>query len=100
MPQYLKQMGVGFLTFANDHHGKFATAISTNDGGIQELIAPWPCSNYFYALGVLSNELSNPNLLHCPSDINNRAPTNFNEVFHGDTSYIGWFGAQNDGLAT
>jgi prepilin-type N-terminal cleavage/methylation domain-containing protein/prepilin-type processing-associated H-X9-DG protein len=98
----LKQMGVGFLAFANDHHGKFAPAISTNDGGIQEIVAKSPCnSNVFYALGVLSNELANPNLLHCPSDINSRAPTNFNEVFLSrNASYIGWYLAQNDGAAT
>jgi prepilin-type N-terminal cleavage/methylation domain-containing protein/prepilin-type processing-associated H-X9-DG protein len=71
----LKQVGLAFKLWEGDNGDRYPTAVSTNSGGGQEFIysasagvtAP---GGYFPAnvFLVMSNELSTPKILNCPSD--------------------------------
>src|SRR5882762_3784422 len=69
----LKQAGLSFEIFANDHRGKFPMQLSTNEGGGSQFIAGGNAFRHFLAL---SNELSTPKILICPAD-KRKALTNF-----------------------
>ena len=66
----LKQVGLSFRIFANDNGDQFPMNISTNQGGSSEMksAAGQPVPNNFYHLYVMSNELSTPKVINCPSD--------------------------------
>jgi prepilin-type N-terminal cleavage/methylation domain-containing protein len=69
----LRQLGIGFTTFAHDHEGKFPAQVATDAGGAQELAFRAyniPGKFYFaYQLFLpVTNELSTPRVLWCPSD--------------------------------
>ncbi len=70
----LKQIGLSFRVWGDDHGGKYPTAVSVTNGGAQENIfsqlggspsAGYGVTNVFC---VMSNELGTPKFLHCPSD--------------------------------
>jgi prepilin-type processing-associated H-X9-DG protein len=61
----LKQVGLGFRTWALDHTQLYPMAVSTNFGGTLEYLAT---SEVFRHFQVLSNELSTPIILVCPQD--------------------------------
>jgi prepilin-type N-terminal cleavage/methylation domain-containing protein len=69
----LRQIGIGFTSFAHDHDSKFPAQVSTNNGGSLELTAKaysTPGEFYFgYQFFLpITNELSTPKVLWCPSD--------------------------------
>jgi prepilin-type N-terminal cleavage/methylation domain-containing protein len=69
----LRQVGLAFAGFAYDHDGKFPAQVSTNAGGAQELMVTAykiPGEFYFgYKFFLpISNDLSTPKVLRCPSD--------------------------------
>jgi len=69
----LKQIGLAFRMWSNDHDDKFPMQFNADKEGTREAIEkqePWL---HFVAL---SNELSNPKVLACPADDRKRA-TNF-----------------------
>jgi len=59
---HLKQVGLAWRVWADDHEDGFTWIVSTNDGGSHEK------RNAFQHFLPASNELSNPNILACPSD--------------------------------
>ena len=64
----LKQIGLGFQSFAHDHNGRYPTQVSVRDGGIEE--CRWKdgwTTNCVRVFQALSNELVNPKILICPS---------------------------------
>lgn len=61
----LKQVGVAFRTWALDHNDKYPMQISITNGGTMELIGSQMVHAHFE---VMSNELSTPKILFCPSD--------------------------------
>jgi hypothetical protein len=61
----LKQIGLSFRTWELDHTGLYPMAVSTNRGGSMEYIESGEVFRHFEAL---SNELSTPIVLTCPSD--------------------------------
>lgn len=76
----LKNIGLAFRIFATDNNDQFPFAVSTNAGGSSEYagatadkLAIW---RHFAAL---SNELSTPKIVICPSDINRVESTVFSE---------------------
>ncbi|HEX5220118.1 MAG TPA: prepilin-type N-terminal cleavage/methylation domain-containing protein [Verrucomicrobiae bacterium] len=77
----LKQIGVGYQSFAHDHNGRYPTQVSVWDGGIEECRwkDPWT-TNVFRVLQALSNELVNPKVLICPSFGGRRWPTNWSRM--------------------
>ena len=83
---HLKQVGLFFTLFANDHGDKFPMEVSTNSGGSLEFVETPKVFRHFQAL---SNEMDNPKVLVCPTD-NRRTPaTNFTSDF--SNSKISYF---------
>lgn len=74
----LRQVGMAYRSFQNDHGGRFPMQVSVRDGGIQDTISTCLCcASVVNTLQVLSNELVNPKLLYCPSDVSREPGTNF-----------------------
>lgn len=76
----LKQIGVAFKTWALDNQDRYPMQVSVTDGGPPnqaQLAQAGPLAQYvFQVFGVMSNELSTPKVLVCPSDITS-AHSNF-----------------------
>jgi prepilin-type N-terminal cleavage/methylation domain-containing protein/prepilin-type processing-associated H-X9-DG protein len=76
----LRQVGLGFQMFANEHGNKPPMQVSTNDGGTAELVNLTNSESAAFAsayrhLQALSNELVTAKILYCPTD-NGRQQTN------------------------
>src|ERR1044071_9639555 len=77
----LKQMGVAFLTFAHDHHDRFPMQTSMSDGGSSEFVQNGyrihgPFYFSFRHFLPIANDLVNPKILNCPTDIARPAAVN------------------------
>ena len=70
----LKQVGLAFRVWAGDNSDRYPMAVSTASGGAEESV--WSAANTSTATQVgvtnvfmvMSNELSTPKVLYCPSD--------------------------------
>ncbi len=94
----LKQIGIAAHTFANDHNGKFPTAVSTNDGGSLEFViasqhAQQPLYIAFQSFRPIAGELGTPQLFACPADLGRWPATNFSNLTTG-TSAMSWASRQ------
>jgi prepilin-type N-terminal cleavage/methylation domain-containing protein/prepilin-type processing-associated H-X9-DG protein len=78
----LKQVGLSFKIFANDHQDSFPMSISTNQGGSSEYrgVRGRPSQTIFWHLVAMSNELSTPKVIVCPSDAGRYTATNFQDI--------------------
>jgi prepilin-type N-terminal cleavage/methylation domain-containing protein len=83
----LKEVGLAFRVWEGDNNDNYPMNVSTKSGGAQELV----CSSgnnglkggFVAAFLVMSNELSTPKLLICPSDsARSSIPTNFSEIYN------------------
>ncbi len=62
-----KQIGLAYRIFSTDNGGSFPWSVDTNNGGSSD--AAWLNDNHTYRHFVaVSNELSTPKILLCPSD--------------------------------
>jgi prepilin-type processing-associated H-X9-DG protein len=61
----LKQVGLAFRIWAGDNNDKFPTQVSTTNGGAMETVLT---GNVAAVFQVMSNELSTPKILFCPTD--------------------------------
>lgn len=68
----VKQVGLGILLWAHDQDGKYPWLVKPADGGSYSLDKAW---QHF---ALLSNELSTPKILHCPSDKERQIAETFN----------------------
>jgi prepilin-type N-terminal cleavage/methylation domain-containing protein len=81
----LKQVNLAFRIWEGDNNNLYPMAVSTSAGGALETVAnqttkvmqPEGITNVFC---VMSNELSTPKVLICPSDSTRGAATNFQEL--------------------
>src|SRR2546421_500104 len=84
----LKQIGLAMKTWALDMNGLYPMQVAATDGGPPNqaayFTAPYGASYTYQIFGTLSNELSTPKVLLCPSDDRTLA-TNFTMVT-GNTS--------------
>ena len=66
----LKNVGLAFRIFATDNGDRFPMQVSTNDGGSSEfaVVSALGDNNIWYHFAALSNELSTPKIITCPSD--------------------------------
>ncbi len=90
----LKEVGLGFHLFANDHNGKLPMQLSTNQSGSLEhnrepLLLSNVLSFSFHHFLVMSNELGTPKILVCPSDKRSMAES-FAALANANVSY--WAG--------
>jgi prepilin-type N-terminal cleavage/methylation domain-containing protein len=87
----LKQVGLSFRIWEGDNNDKFPMTVTAATGGAQDYIASAannnPTTTYglsnciAFCFGVMSNELSTPSILTCPSDATRNPGTNFNTQF-------------------
>ena len=75
----LKQVALSFHIWEGDHDNKYPMAISVTNGGGMESIARGDVLDCFRAM---SNELSTPKILICPTDKEHVWATNFASDFH------------------
>ena len=77
----LKQIGIGFKTWAMDFNDKYPLQVPASEGGPPNQSAfgmsPYGAEYTYQVFGSLSNELSTPKMLVCPAD-ERTAHTNFN----------------------
>ena len=81
---YLKQVGLAFRLFEIDHDDTFPMSVSTNKGGSLEYVTTGEAFRHFQ---ILSNELSSPNALACPTDVRKPAP-DFVDLSNSNVSYF------------
>jgi prepilin-type processing-associated H-X9-DG protein len=94
----LKQIGLAFRTWEGDNGDRYPMAVSTAQGGAEECVYSWlSASTVKFAMTnvfvVMSNEITNPKLLYCPSDLV-RGPGTTNFAVLGAvnwTNYISYF---------
>jgi prepilin-type N-terminal cleavage/methylation domain-containing protein len=89
----IKQMGVAFRLWEGDNQDRYPMAVSTLYNGAKEKVNSngWtgsPVAASAYGLTnvfvVMSNELTTPKVLFCPSDNNRQATTNFPSLHFND----------------
>jgi len=76
----LKQVGLSFRIWANDNGDSFPMGVSTNQGGSSEYrgtVGAGNAINTYWHFAVMSNELSTPKILICPSDAGRLQATNW-----------------------
>jgi hypothetical protein len=86
----MKQIGLAFRSWAIDNDGNFPFNLSTNKGGTLEWCMPGSDGfdqNAALHFQVLSNELSAPKLLVCPTDSTKRPALNFLSLLPENVSY-------------
>jgi prepilin-type processing-associated H-X9-DG protein/prepilin-type N-terminal cleavage/methylation domain-containing protein len=82
----LKQDSFSFRIWAGDNGDKYPMQVSLTNGGAMESILD---GNVAQVFRVMSNELSDPKALICPSDTEHTNATNFSTDF--DNSKISYF---------
>jgi prepilin-type N-terminal cleavage/methylation domain-containing protein/prepilin-type processing-associated H-X9-DG protein len=88
----LQQIGIGFHSFAHDHHSKFPMRVPLDDGGTLWPDAEADFAGNFFApafrhFQALSNELVTPRILLCPAD-GRGAARNFAALQSANVSYF------------
>jgi prepilin-type processing-associated H-X9-DG protein len=81
----LKQIGLAFRVWANDHQDQNPMQVSVTNGGTLELINR---GNVFPHFQVMSNELNSPVILVCPEDSQRQPTTNFITLSDANVSYF------------
>src|ERR1700733_13382768 len=82
----MKQVNLSFRIWEGDNNNNYPMAVSTSIGGAEESVVsnnhtPYINSGLTNVFCVMSNELSTPKILICPSDVShNQAATNFAEL--------------------
>jgi prepilin-type processing-associated H-X9-DG protein len=61
----IKQVGLSFRLWSGDNNDKYPMQVSTNEGGTMELVSAGAVFPHFM---VMSNELSTPKILCCPTE--------------------------------
>jgi prepilin-type N-terminal cleavage/methylation domain-containing protein len=89
---HLRQTGIAFQLFSHDHGDQFPMAVPLAEGGSQEFVRNgYAVDGEFYFsfrhFQVLSNELSIPALLICPTDTRLRA-ADFGVLQNSNLSYF------------
>jgi prepilin-type N-terminal cleavage/methylation domain-containing protein/prepilin-type processing-associated H-X9-DG protein len=88
----LRQTGLGFQMFANEHDGKLPMQVRARDGGTEELVnvtnrESADFTSAYRHLQALSNELVTPKLLHCAMDTR-VAAENFSSLKNTNVSFF------------
>jgi prepilin-type N-terminal cleavage/methylation domain-containing protein len=81
----LKQIGLGYRTWALDHKDLYPGKVLTNSAG--ELRAEAATNAYLHFL-VVSNELSTPYILRCPADAQRAHTWDFSKLNNTNISYF------------
>ena len=90
---YLKEIGLAYRVWAGDNGGKYPMQISVTNGGSMEMVATGNVTQTFL---VMSNELSTPQILHCPADISHMETDAFTGLASYNLSYFVGVNATNE----
>lgn len=85
----LKQVGLGFRLYSNDHTDKFPWAVAVADDGASGQSA-------LQQFVICSNEFNSPKILTCNSDTRTKKATtwvsgNAGSIFNEDTTHLSYF---------
>jgi hypothetical protein len=81
----LKQIGLAFRIWSNDHGEIFPWRVPAANGGTEELAhLPYAATHYL----AVSNELNSPKILTCPTDPKRTRTNVFNVSLHLSLSYF------------
>lgn len=88
----LRQTGLGFIMFVNDHEGKLPMQTPVREGGTLELVnltnqESADFTSAYRHLQALSNELVTPKILLCPMDVR-PAAEKFFQLLNTNVSYF------------
>ena len=88
----LREMGTAYQLFANEHAGKLPTQVTTNNGGVLELVAAGyqtPGTFYFSHkfLLPLAGTLPAPGIFACPADRERWPALNYSTFRNTNLSY-------------
>ena len=64
----LKNVGLAFRIFATDNGDRFPMSISVTEGGSSEFTVVAAAQSNWFHFAAMSNELSTPKIIVCPSD--------------------------------
>ncbi|HYG21145.1 MAG TPA: hypothetical protein VEH04_00075 [Verrucomicrobiae bacterium] len=81
----LKQVGLAFRVWAADHGERMPNQVPAIEGGSMETLL---AGDLVAAFRNLSNELSTPNILHCPSDADSVSVRSFLDFGDENASYF------------
>jgi prepilin-type processing-associated H-X9-DG protein len=81
----LKQVGLAFCVWANDHDDKFPMAVSITKSGSMEYIETGEVYRHFQ---VMSNEVISPKILACSADRERKRATNLVSFNNRNLSYF------------
>ena len=90
----LKQVGLAFRVWEGDNNDHYPMAVSTASGGAEERVwsaatttgaSEYGLTNVFM---VMSNELSTPKILYCPSDSVKNASIIFSNIIQGTSIFV------------
>ncbi len=86
----LKQIGLEFRIWEGDHKDKHSFDVSTNDGGVMELVTVQAGlrQNGYLIFQCMSNELRSPILLVCPQDKSKVIAKDWESLSGANVSYI------------
>ena len=89
-PRNLNQIGFALQNWEMDHHDKPPFLVSTNAGGVMELVAAKDGvrQNPHLIFQVMSNELRSPLLLVCPQDKSKIAAKDWEHLTDANVSYV------------
>lgn len=92
----LKEDGFAFHVYANDHENLFPMQVHVHDGGTLEWTTmPQSLSTFAYKhFQSLSNQVTNPKILVCPTDTGVTVATNWVDVQNTNLSYFVWVTAR------
>lgn len=82
---HLKQIGLAFRMWSNDHGEKFPWDVPVGRGGTKDFAATGEAWRHFQAI---SNELSNPKVLACPNDPKRTRVADFAALNNSHVSYF------------
>ena len=90
----LKQIGLSFRLYSNDHEDKFPFAVSNQFGGTMEFTNSPQVIRHFESM---SNEMVTPKILVCPSDPGRKKATDFySPLANRNLSYFVGLDARED----
>jgi hypothetical protein len=86
----LKQLGLGFHLWSDDHGDRNPFDVSTNEGGVMELVTAQNGlrQNGYLIFQCMSNELTRPLLTICPQDMSKQGIKDWTSLTESNVSYV------------